>query len=58
MKVILSTNFRPKTKKIIRAVSEKNIEVSDFGLTRRPVREYLQITNSFQKFGSVTFLPL
>ena len=58
MKVIISTNFRPKTKKIIRAVSEKNIKVSDFGLTRRPVREYLQITNSFQKSGSVTFLPL
>ena len=58
LKVIFSTNFRPKTKKIIRAVFEKNMKVSDFGLIWRPFREYLQIKNFFQKSGSVTFLPL
>ena len=58
LKVIFSTNFRPKTKKIVRAVFEKNIKVSDFGLTWRCFREYLQIKNFFQKCGSVTFLPL
>ena len=58
LKVIFSTNFRPKTKKIVRAVFEKNIKVSDFGLIWRPFREYLQIKNFFQKSGSVTFLPL
>ena len=57
-KVIFSTNFRPKTKKIVRAVFEKNIKVSDFGLIWRLFREYLQIKNFFQKSGSVTFLPL
>ena len=57
-KVIFSTNFRPKTKKIGGAVFEKNIKVSDFGLVWRPFREYLQIKNFFQKSGSVTFLPL
>ena len=56
--VSFSTNFRPKTKKIVRAVFEKNIKVSDFGLIWRPFREYLQIKNFFQKSGSVTFLPL
>ena len=35
LKVIFSTNFRPKTKKIVGAVFEKNIEVSDFGLIWR-----------------------
>ena len=58
LKVIFSTNFRPKTKKIVRAVFEKNIKVSDFGLIWKPFREYLQIKNFFQKPGSVTFLPL
>ena len=43
LKVILSTNFRPKTKKIVTAVFEKNIKVSDFGSIWRPFREYLQI---------------
>ena len=38
--VSFSTNFRPKTKKIVRAVFEKNIEVSDFGLIWRPFHEY------------------
>ena len=58
LKVIVITNFRPKTKKIFRTVFEKNIKVSDFGLIWRPFREYLQIKNFFQKSGSVTFLPL
>ena len=58
LKVTFSTNFRPKTKKIVRAVFEKNIKVSDFGLIWRPFREYLQIKNFFQKSGSGTFLPL
>ena len=38
--VIFSTNFRPKTKKIVRAVFEKNIKVSYFVLIYRPFREY------------------
>ena len=58
LKVIFSTNFRTKTRNIFRAVFEKNIKVSDFGLIQRPFREYLQIKNFFQKSGSVTFLPL
>ena len=58
LKVIFSTNFRPKIKKIFAAVFEKNIKVSDFELIWRPFREYLQIKNFFQKSGSVTFLPL
>ena len=49
LKVIFSTNFRPKTKKIVRAVFEKNIEVSDFGLIWRRFREYLQIIIFFFK---------
>ena len=32
LKFIFRTNFRPKTKKIVRAVFEKNIKVSDLGL--------------------------
>ena len=58
LKVIFSTNFRPKTKKIVRAAFQKNIKVSDFGLSWRPFREYLQIKNFFKKSGSVTFVPL
>ena len=58
LKVIFNTNFRPKTKKIVRAVFEKNIKVPNFGLIWRPFHEYLQIKNFFQKSGSVTFLPL
>ena len=58
LKVIFSTNFRPKTKKVFKVVFEKNIKVSDFGLIWRPFREYLQIKIFFQKSGSVTFLPL
>ena len=42
LKVIFTTDFRPKTKKIVWAVFEKNIKVSDFGLIWRPFREYLQ----------------
>ena len=48
MKVIFSTNIRPKTKKIVRAVFEKNIKVSDFGLIWRPFREHLQIQIFFK----------
>ena len=57
LKVISSTNFRSKTKKIVTAVFEKNIKVSDFGLIWRPFREYLQIRNFFKKSDSLTFLP-
>ena len=42
---IFSTNFKPKTKKIVWAVFEKNIKFSDFGLIWRPFLEYLQIKN-------------
>ena len=49
MKAIFCANFRPKTKKIVRAVFEKNIEVSDFGLIWRRFREYLQIIIFFFK---------
>ena len=58
LKVIFSTNFRPKTKTMVRAVFEKSNKVSDFGLIWKPFREYLRIQNFFQKTGSVTFLPL
>ena len=58
LKVIFSTNFRPKTKNIVRAVFEKNIKVSNFGLIWRPFREYFQINIFLKKSGSVTFLPL
>ena len=58
LKVIFNTNFRPKTKKIVRTVFEKNIKVSDFGLIWGHFREYLQTKFFFQKSGSVTFLPL
>ena len=58
LKFIFSTKFRPKTKYIVRAVFDKNIKVSDFGLIWRPFREYLQIKTFFQKSVFVTFLPL
>ena len=45
LKVIFSTNFMPKAKKIVRAVFEKNTKVSDFGLIWITFREYLQINN-------------
>ena len=48
LKVIFSTNLRPKIKKIVAAVFEKNIKVSDFGLNWRLFREYLQIKNFFK----------
>ena len=47
LKAIFSTNFRPKTKKIITAVFEKNIKVSDFGLIWRPFQEYLQMVTCY-----------
>ena len=40
LKVLFSTNFRPKTKKIVEAIFEKNIKVCDFGLIWRRFREY------------------
>ena len=43
LKVIFSINFRPKTKKIVISVFEKNIKVSDFGQIWRPFREHLLI---------------
>ena len=58
LKVIFSTNFRPKTKKIVRAVFEKNIKVSDFGLIWSLFRGYVLIKIFFQKSNSETFLPL
>ena len=57
MKLTFSTNFRPKTKKIVRAIFEKNIKGSDFELIWRPFRKNLQIKIFFGKFDSVTFLP-
>ena len=48
LNVKFSTNFRSKTKKIVRAVFEKNCKVSDFGLIWRPFLEYLQIKNFFK----------
>ena len=54
--LVLTSGQNPK--KIVRAVFEKNIKVSDFGLIWRPFHEYLQINNFFKKFGSVTFLSL
>ena len=55
-KVIFSTNFRPKTKKIIKVVFEKNIKVSDFGLIQRPFPKYLQIKKFFKFVDSVTLI--
>ena len=49
LKVIFSSNFRPKTKRIVRVVFEKNIKVSNFGLIWIPFRKYLQMKNFFQK---------
>ena len=40
LKVIFRPNFRLKTKKI-RAIFEKNIKMSDFGLIWRPFCKYL-----------------
>ena len=48
LKVIFSTNFRPKTKKIVRAVFEKNIKVSDFGLIWSLFRGYVLIKIFFK----------
>ena len=53
LKVIFSTNFRSKTKKMNRAVFEKNIEVSDFGLIWRLFREYLHKSRIFNKNPAV-----
>ena len=48
LKVIFNINFRLKTKKIVRAGFEKNIEVSDFGLIWRLSCKYLQIKIFFK----------
>ena len=58
LKIIFSTNFRPKTKKIVRAILEKNMKVSDFGLIWKPFHKHLQVKNFSQKSVSVTFLSL
>ena len=55
MKVIFSTNVRPKTKKIVRDIFEKNIKVSDIGLVWRPFHEYLQIKDFFSKIRLCDF---
>ena len=55
LKVIFSTKFRPKTKNIVRAVFEKNIKVSDFGLIWRPFWEYHQIKNFFKNPALLLF---
>ena len=55
LKVIFSTNFRPKNKKNRKSlVFEKNIEVSDLGLIWRPFREY-PIQELFSKAGPCHF---
>ena len=51
--LVLTSGQKPK-----KAVFEKNIKVSDFGLIWRPFCEYLQIKIFFLKSSSVTFLPL
>ena len=53
LKAIFSTNFMSKAKKIVRAVFEKNIKVSDFGLIWITFREYLQINNFLKRSGCV-----
>ena len=55
LKFIFSTNFRPKTKKIVRAVFEKNIKVSDFGLIWRLFCEYLQMKIFFKNPTQLLF---
>ena len=45
--LVLASDQKPK--KIVRAVFEKNIKVSDFGLIWRPFRQYHQIKNFFSK---------
>ena len=47
--------IQTKIKKIVRAVFEKNIKLSDFGLIWRPFREYLQIKNFFSKIRLCDF---
>ena len=45
--VIFSTNLRPTTKKIVRTVFEKIVNVSDLGLIWRPFREYFHPNQEF-----------
>ena len=51
LKVIFSTNFRSKTKKIDGTIFEKNIKVSDFRLVWRIFGEYLQIKIFFKNLA-------
>ena len=51
--LVLTSGHKPK--KIFKAVFEKNIKVSDFGLIWRPFREYLQIKNFFSKIRLCDF---
>ena len=55
LKFIFSTNFRPKTKKIVRAVFEKNIKVPDFGLIWRLFCEYLRMKIFFKNPTQLLF---
>ena len=57
-RVLFSTNSRPKTKKNRRAIFEKNIKVSDFGLIWRRFQEYniffaKKLTNKRKSFRAV-----
>ena len=56
LKVIFSTNFQPKTKKVIRTIFDKNIKVSDFGLIWRCFCEYLQIIFFLNRALSLFYL--
>ena len=54
-----SPKFMQKTRRILKAVSEKTaLPTNQPMLIWRPICEYVQIINLFQKFGSVTFLSL
>ena len=62
MKFIFCTNFRSKTKKILRRFWEKCVwicvKVSHFGLIWRTFRKYLQIKNFFFKSPALSLLYL
>ena len=56
LKVIFSSNFRSKTKKIVRAIFEENIKVSDFGLIWRPLEIFFKnpALSLFYLYSSLT----
>ena len=58
LKVILSTNFRPKTKKLLELFLRKISKVSGFGLIWRRFREYLQIKSFFSKNPALSLFYL